>query len=234
MKHAAFALCLFLAALDVHARGVREDVDMVGEAARTSYAFGMTVGLDLRQAGMELDYAAFVEGLMAAMELDEGELLMDRHEAMALVEIAFERAMERRAMALQILEELFLAANAEVPGISVTESGLQFAVIERGDGPRPVAADTVLVHYEGTLVDGTIFDSSHIRGFPEPIPLGMVIPGWVEGIQLMNVGSVYRFYIPSGLAYGPLGVGQVIPPFATLVFTIELIEILDADAHDWQ
>jgi len=232
MKLFALALCLLFVGLEAQARGIRDDIDMVGDRARTSYAFGMTVGLDLRQAGLEIDYAAFVEGLMAAMERGEEELLLDRYEAMELVQAAFERAMERRSEELRIMEELFLASNATVPGITQTESGLQYIVIERGDGPRPTAAETVLVHYEGTLIDGTIFDSSHIRGFPEIIPLEMVIPGWIEGIQLMNVGSIYRFYVPSSLAYGAQGVGHVIPPFATLIFTIELLDIVE-DEGDW-
>ncbi|MCL2599996.1 MAG: FKBP-type peptidyl-prolyl cis-trans isomerase [Treponema sp.] len=236
MKQFALILCLFLVAMEVQARGIRDDLDMVGERARTSYAFGMTVGLDLRQTGLEMDYAAFIEGLRAAMERDESELLMDRYEAMELVHVAFERAMERRAEELRILEELFLAANATVPGMVRTESGLQYIVLERGDGPRPTAADTVLVHYEGTLIDGTVFDSSYMRDFPEVIPLEMVIPGWIEGIQLMNVGSKFRFYIPSSLAYGERGAGQIIPPFATLIFTIELLSILDDDElyYHWQ
>ena len=234
MKHLAILLCLFLVGLEAQARGIRDDIDMVGERARTSYAFGMTVGLDLRQAGLELDYAAFVEGLMAAMERDEGELLMDRQEALELVQTAFERAMERQAEELRILEELFLAGNAGVPGIIQTESGLQYTVIERGDGPVPQEGATVLVHYEGMLTDGTVFDSSILRGSPEVIPLAMVIPGWSEAIQLMNVGSRYRFYIPSRLAYGVHGAGQVIPPFATLIFTIELLGILDEADVYWE
>ncbi|MCL2194205.1 MAG: FKBP-type peptidyl-prolyl cis-trans isomerase [Treponema sp.] len=233
MKQFALILCLFLVGLEVQARGIRDDIDMVGEQAQTSYAFGMTVGLDLRQAGLELDFAAFLEGLMAAMERDENELMMDRQEALELVQIAFERALERQSEELRIQEELFLAANATVSGINQTESGLQYMVLERGDGPRPTATDTVVVHYEGMLTDGTVFDSSILRGSPEIIPLEMVIPGWTEGIQLMNVGSRYRLYIPSHLAYGARGAGQIIPPFATLVFTIELISILDDTEILW-
>jgi len=227
MKKFALVACLFLIGLEVQARGIRDDMDMVGEMARTSYAFGMTVGLDLRQAGLEMDYAAFIEGLMAAMERDEADLLLERDEALELVQIAFERALERQSEGLRIQEELFLAANATEPGVQQTESGLQYVVLERGDGPIPTASDTVLVHYEGMLMDGTIFDSSYLRDFPEVIPLQMVIPGWSEAIQLMNVGSRFRFYIPSRLAYGARGAGQVIPPFATLIFTIELLEIVD-------
>ena len=233
MKQFALILCLLLVGLEVQARGIRDDIDMVGEQAQTSYAFGMTVGLDLRQAGLELDFAAFLEGLMTAMEQDESELMMDRYDAMELVQAAFERAMERQAEELRLLEEIFLAVNATADGINQTESGLQYIVLETGDGPRPTATDTVIVHYEGTLTDGTIFDSSHLRGSPEIIPLEMVIPGWTEGIQLMNVGSRIRLYIPSRLAYGARGAGQVIPPFATLIFTIELLGILEDGESHW-
>ncbi|MCL2191011.1 MAG: FKBP-type peptidyl-prolyl cis-trans isomerase [Treponema sp.] len=233
MKHLALLLCLFLVGLQAQARGIRDDIDMVGERARTSYAFGMTVGLDLRQAGLELDYAAFLEGLMAAMERGEDGLMMDPGEALELVQVAFERAMERQGEELRIQEELFLAANTALPGVRQTESGLQYVVLEQGDGERPSATDTVIVHYEGMLTDGTVFDSSILRGSPEVIPLEMVIPGWTEGIQLMNVGGRIRLYIPSGLAYGARGAGQVIPPFATLVFTIELLGIIDDDDPFW-
>jgi len=154
---------------------------------------------------------------------------MDRQDALELVEAAFERAAENRAGRLRLEEEIFLAANALIPGVNVTESGLQYSVIEEGDGPKPSSGDTVMVHYEGSLADGTVFDSSRARGFPESIPLEMVIPGWTEGIQLMGVGSTYRFHIPSRLAYGSRGAGQVIPPFATLIFTVELLEILDEE-----
>jgi len=234
MKKFALILCLFLMGLEVHARGIREDMDMVGEKARISYAFGMTVGLDLRQAGLEMDYAAFIEGLMAAMERGEDDLLLDRYEALELVQAAFERALERQSEGLRIQEELFLAANAAAPGVQQTESGLQFVVLEQGDGPIPAWDDTVLVHYQGMLTDGSVFDSSYLRESPEVIPLQMVIPGWSEAIQLMNVGSKFRFYIPSQLAYGARGAGQIIPPFATLIFIIELLEIVDGADIYWE
>ena len=227
MKIFAIMACLFLVGADAQARGIRDDVDMVGDRARTSYAFGMMIGFDFRDAGLDLDFAAFVEGLIDAMERDEDELMMDVREAIELVQIAFELAMDRQAQEARLREELFLAANAERPEVSRTASGLQFIPLESGDGPVPDAGDTVIVHYEGALLDGTIFDSSLLRGFPETIPLFAVIPGWSEALQLMNVGSIYRFYIPSALAYGPGGVGNIIPPFATLIFTIELVGILE-------
>jgi FKBP-type peptidyl-prolyl cis-trans isomerase len=231
MKKTALALCAFLACMEAGAAGIRDDADMAGDEARTSYAFGMTVGFDLREAGMSVDYAAFAEGLMDAMEGDDGALMIGREEAMELVHIAFERAMAIRAQEARIFEELFLAGNAAEPGVFVTDSGLQYEVLGEGGGPRPEAGDTVLVHYVGELVDGTVFDSSVERGSPEAFPLDMVIPGWSEGLQLMSVGSVYRLFVPSRLAFGAQGAGNI-PPFATLIFTVELLAVLDEE-DDW-
>jgi FKBP-type peptidyl-prolyl cis-trans isomerase len=101
--------------------------------------------------------------------------------------------------------------------------------MEEGKGPKPAPADTVQVHYEGSLIDGTIFDSSQERGEPEEIPLNMVIPGWSEGIMLMNVGSKYKLFIPSNMAYGERGAGQIIPPYSTLIFIVELLDIVETE-----
>jgi len=218
-------LCLFLAALAVQANGIREDVDFTGEKARASYAFGMTVGGDLKQAGLEMDYTAFMEGLRSAME--QRQTVMDRDEALEIVQNAFESSMRKQSVELQAKEEAFLAENASQPGISVTGSGLQYLVLEEGNGPKPTMNNIVRVHYEGALTNGTVFDSSYERDEPEEIPLNMVIPGWAEGIMLMNVGSKYRIYIPSSMAYGERGAGQIIPPFSTLIFTVELLDITE-------
>ena len=225
MKRSVLALCFFLVALMVQANGIREDVDFTGEKARTSYAFGMTVGGDLKQAGLEMDYAAFMEGLRSAME--QGQTVMDRTEALEIVQNAFESTMRKQSAELQAKEDAFLAANAKEPGISITDSGLQYEVITKGTGPQPTINDIVQVHYEGALTNGAVFDSSYAREEPEEIPLNMVIPGWAEGIMLMNVGSKYRLYIPSRLAYGERGAGQIIPPFSTLIFTVELLDITE-------
>jgi FKBP-type peptidyl-prolyl cis-trans isomerase len=226
MKKNFIACGLFLLTLtvQVHANGIREDINFAGEKARTSYAFGMTVGGDLEQTGLEIDYAAFTAGLRAAME--RGETIMDRDEALEIVQDAFESAIRKQGAALKEKEELFLAENAARPGVQTTESGLQYEVIQEGSGPKPTETDIVRVHYEGMLIDGTVFDSSYEREEPEEIPLDMVIPGWAEGIMLMNAGGKYRIYLPSDLAYGERGAGQVIPPYSTLIFTIELFDIL--------
>ena len=119
----------------------------------------------------------------------------------------------------------FLEANKMQDGVMTTASGLQYMVIEKGDGPKPSASDRVTVHYRGTLIDGSEFDSSYSRGQPATFPVSGVIPGWVEGLQLMNVGGKYKFFIPSELAYGERGAGQRIGPNAVLIFEVELLEI---------
>lgn len=121
--------------------------------------------------------------------------------------------------------EEFLAANAKHDDVQVTESGLQYSVRTEGDGPKPKATDTVEVHYHGTFIDNKTFDSSYQRGVPISFPLNGVIAGWTEGLQLMSVGSTYKFYVPYHLAYGERGMPGAIPPFATLVFEVELLGI---------
>jgi len=227
MKRSVLALCFFLAALMVQANGIREDIDFTGEKARTSYAFGITVGGDLRDAGLEMDYTAFMEGLRSAME--RGQTVMDRDEALEIVQNAFEKALQKQSAELRAKEDAFLAEIASLHDINKTDSGLLYMVLEEGSGPTPTINDTVRVHYEGTLSNGTVFDSSYDRDEPEEIPLNMVIPGWAEGIMLMNVGSKYRLYIPSSMAYGERGAGQIIPPFSTLIFTVDLLDITKGD-----
>jgi FKBP-type peptidyl-prolyl cis-trans isomerase len=122
-------------------------------------------------------------------------------------------------------EAQFMADNRNAEGVVTTDSGLQYQVLQEGNGPRPGPTDRVTVHYTGTLLDGTVFDSSVERGQPISFSLNEVIPGWTEGLQLMPVGSKYRFWIPSDLAYGSRGAGNVIPPNATLMFDVELLGI---------
>lgn len=120
----------------------------------------------------------------------------------------------------------FLEDNAKNEGVVTTASGLQYKVLEEGFGSKPRATETVKVHYRGTLIDGTEFDSSYKRGEPISFPLNRVIAGWTEGLQLMKTGAKYELYIPYNLAYGPQGAGGVIPPYATLIFQVELLEVL--------
>jgi FKBP-type peptidyl-prolyl cis-trans isomerase len=223
MKHFAIAIFLSIAVATLHAKAIQEDLNLDNDKTRTGYAFGMTVGGDLKQAGLELDYAAFTEGLRNAME--NAPTLLDQDEAMEIVQAAFDNALMKQAQELRLKEENFLADNAKHEEVISLPSGLQYTVLTEGKGPKPKQGDTVRVNYEGMLVDGTVFDSSYQTG-GEEIPLDMVIPGWAEGIQMMSVGSKYLIYIPSHLAYGERGAGQVIPPYSTLIFTIELLDIV--------
>ncbi len=136
---------------------------------------------------------------------------------------------QSQVAAVRTADMAYLASNKEKPGVISTDSGLQYQVIREGTGPKPVATDVVLVHYEGKLVDGTIFDSSYQRGQPAAFPLNQVIPGWTEGVQLMPTGSKYHFVVPPALAYGSRGAGGVIPPGAVLEFDIELLAVRPAE-----
>lgn len=127
--------------------------------------------------------------------------------------------------AVRTADMKYLAENGKKPGVITTASGLQYQVIREGTGPKPAASDAVLVHYEGRLLDGTVFDSSYQRGQPAAFPLNAVIPGWTEGVQLMHTGSKYRFTVPPELAYGSAGAGGVIPPGAVLEFDVELLAV---------
>jgi len=149
-----------------------------------------------------------------------------RDEAMEKIEEAFLALMEKRNAPLKEQETEFLAENAKKPGVKITPSGLQYEILTETDGPKPSIDSMVQVHYEGRFTDGYLFDSSYEYGQPAEFPLYQVIPGWTEGLQLMSVGSKYKFYIPSEIGYGPDGYQQI-PPYSTLVFIVELLEILN-------
>jgi FKBP-type peptidyl-prolyl cis-trans isomerase FkpA len=197
------------------------------ESVDVSYAFGMALGHDIKETGLTIDYGHFMEGLQAAMEDVGAKLTLD--EAIELIQAAFYEM--REAKMAETLEEgrQFLAENANRAGMQVTESGLQYVVVQDGNGEKPTETDVVLVHYEGRLIDGTVFDSSLERGAPVEFPLDAVISGWAEGLLLMTVGSRYTLYVPSELGYGEWGAGDVIPPNSVLVFDVELLGIVRDD-----
>jgi FKBP-type peptidyl-prolyl cis-trans isomerase len=223
MKKTLCICCLTLSVMALHAKGIQEELRLADEKARLSYALGLAIGEDLQPAGLDLDYAAFAEGLKTAIE--KGEALFSQDEAMEIVQTALQAAMEKRAEENRMEEAQFLSENSARPEVRTTASGLQYEVLVEGEGEKPGPADMVRVDYEGSLTDGTVFDSSYSRGQSEDIPLDQVIPGWAEGLTLMGVGSKYRLYIPSSLAYGAQG-GGPIPPYSTIVFTVELLEII--------
>lgn len=191
--------------------------------ADISYAVGMALGKSVKDTGIELDYNAFLQGFKDNME--SKKLKLTDEQATSYIQEAIAKAQEKKAADNKAKETKFLEDNGKKPGVKTTASGLQYEVISEGTGLKPQATDTVKVHYTGTLMDGTKFDSSIDRGEPATFPLDQVIPGWTEGIQLMSVGSKYKLYIPSSLAYGESGAGGVIPPNSPLIFEVELLGI---------
>ncbi len=197
-----------------------------------SYALGLTIGqqlLGMGGKGLNIDdFAAAIKDVLAGRDP-----LVKPAEAQRLVQAFFaeqeakqQAAMAEKGKAARVEGEAFLAENAKKEGIVTLPSGLQYEVITSGTGRKPKATDKVKCHYEGTLIDGTVFDSSYRRGEPAVFPLNGVIKGWTEGLQLMSEGAKYRFYIPFALAYGANGAGASIPPYAALIFDVELLEVL--------
>ncbi len=200
---------------------------------KLSYALGHNIGHQL--IGMGLKESLNVEDYAAAIAdvLQGREPKMSHEEVHQVLEHYFAELEERqqaeaaeRGKAAKGEGEAFLKENAQRPGVTVTASGLQYEVVKEGTGRQPKASDTVRCHYEGTLIDGTVFDSSYRRGMPAEFGLRQVIAGWTEGVQLMKEGSIFKFYIPYNLAYGERGAGADIPPYAALIFTVELINVL--------
>ena len=206
---------------------------------KQAYAMGASVGqfieskiLVQEKLGVEYDKTIVAQGFIAAIQ---GQTQMDMQEMQAITQAIEAKVREQQAaMAAQVGAanlaegEAFLAENAKREGVMVTDSGLQYEVITQGEGEKPTAADTVKVHYRGTLLDGTEFDSSYARNEPAVFPLSRVISGWTEGLQFMNVGSKFKFYIPAKLAYGERSTGKITSN-STLIFEVELLEIVSAN-----
>ena len=191
---------------------------------KLSYALGLIIGNNLK--GMNIEGLLTTEFTRAVEQVLNGEKTeMTEVQAQGLVQDFLREQQESAGKAAREAGEQFLAENAKREGVTVTASGLQYEVLTPALGVKPVATDTVSCHYEGRLTDGTVFDSSYRRGEPASFPLQGVIRGWTEGLQLMSIGSKFRFFIPFELAYGAQGAGGSIPPYAALVFDVELLGI---------
>ena len=200
---------------------------------KLSYALGLGIGQQLRQMGLKdkLQIADFAKSITDVLE--GNELSMSNAEAQILVNSFFqeqEKQMQsQRAQAGKAELErgkVFLENNGKREGVTTTKSGLQYEILKEGTGKHPKATDKVRCHYEGRLIDDTVFDSSYRRNEPAVFGLNQVIAGWTEGLQLMGEGAKYRFFIPYLLGYGESGAGELIPPYATLVFDVELLEVI--------
>ncbi|MDO4824112.1 MAG: FKBP-type peptidyl-prolyl cis-trans isomerase [Bacteroidales bacterium] len=200
---------------------------------KLSYALGLGIGQQLKQMGLK-DALCVDDFAQSIVDVLQGnELKIKNSEAQKIVNEFFEKQEkqmqeEKAAAGKQALEEgkVFLQNNGARKEVVTTKSGLQYEVLTEGTGKHPKATDKVQCHYEGRLIDGTVFDSSYKRGEPAVFGLNQVIAGWTEGVQLMGEGAKYRFYIPYLLGYGENGAGAMIPPFATLIFDVELLKVL--------
>jgi FKBP-type peptidyl-prolyl cis-trans isomerase FklB len=197
---------------------------------RQSYAVGMNIGESIHRQPVELDVNLLVQGLKDSIAGSK-TLLTDDEAKAALSELGQQVKTKQEDKAKQAAEsskkegETFLAANKTKPGVVTTPSGLQYKILQPGTGPKPTATDKVVCNYKGTLINGTEFDSSYKRGQPATFPVGQVIKGWTEALQLMPVGSKWQLFVPADLAYGDRGAGNDIPPGTTLIFEVELLSI---------
>jgi FKBP-type peptidyl-prolyl cis-trans isomerase FklB len=200
---------------------------------KLSYAVGMNIGRSIRSQSMEIDPAILLRGMKDELAGKTVMTDMDAHNTlMQAQQEAKKKADEMRQASMEPNKkagEAFLAANKTKEGVVTLPSGLQYKILKEGTGPKPTAADSVICNYRGTLIDGKEFDSSYKRGQPATFPVGQVIKGWTEALQLMPVGSKWQLFVPADLAYGDRGAGPDIGPGATLIFEVELISIKGKD-----
>jgi len=228
-----YFLIVFLSIAGINASAQSDNTapiqsDLKDETDSLSYFLGLVLGYDLKTAPFQADAMLISKGLNQALE---GSAPYNQQTSQTIfrqlqMAISQEEAKKTEGEALLNVEKgaAFLAENGEREGVKTTESGLQYEVVKKGDGAVPADTSIVTVHYEGSLIDGTIFDSSYKRGEPISFPLSGVIPGWTEGVQLMQAGATYKFYIPANLGYGPRGQGPI-PANSVLIFKIELLGI---------
>lgn len=192
---------------------------------KVSYALGLSLGNNLLSSGVKgLNYAKLAKGIQDVMEQEQPEI--SYQEAQTIINDFFQKLQSKTSEQTLVQGKAFLEANGKRTEVVTLPSGLQYEIMTKGTGSIPKASDSVKVHYHGTLIDGNVFDSSVQRGEPAIFGVTQVISGWVEALQLMSVGSKWKLYIPSVLAYGALGAGQAIAPHSTLIFEVELLGIV--------
>lgn len=192
---------------------------------KISYALGLSIGNNFLSSGIKnVDFDSFLKGMKDVINENTPEMSYD--EAKQVMNDYFTKLQDERLEINLKAGEEFLAINKNKPGVVTLPSGLQYEILKKGDGPIPALNDQVKCHYHGTLIDGTVFDSSVERGEPATFGVNQVIPGWVEALQLMPVGSKWKLFIPSNLAYGKSGAGQMIEPNSALIFEVEILDIV--------
>jgi FKBP-type peptidyl-prolyl cis-trans isomerase FklB len=218
-------LVILLTAL--HAEG---GMDLKTDKDKLSYALGMDIGSSLKSQSIDIDADTFAKGVKDVVEGNQS--LLTNEEFQAVMKKFQQDMMARQADQMKVVAEknkaegaAFLAENRKKEGVVTTDSGLQYIVLEEGSGDSPNATDTVSVHYKGTLINGTEFDSSYKRNQPASFPVNGVIPGWTEALQMMKPGAKWKIFLPSEIAYGERGAGQQIGPNSTLIFEVELLSV---------
>ena len=217
-KHIVFFLMIFINLSIMNAQILKTEIDSV------SYCIGVNIGENLKNQFSDIDIKDFMNGINDVLS-DESEPKISNAEAQKILQEYFSKQQELKSKKAIEEGENFLAKNGKKKGVTTLESGLQYEVITRGEGAKPTLNDQVTTHYHGTLIDGTVFDSSVERGQPATFPVSGVIKGWTEALQLMSVGSKWKLFVPYNLAYGERGAGANIGPFTTLIFEVELISI---------
>jgi FKBP-type peptidyl-prolyl cis-trans isomerase FklB len=221
--------------LMVNAGYAAEEKSLTTEKDRLSYSIGMDIGSNLKRQSIDIDAEILSKGIKDTLE-GEKQLLTEEEFRATMENFRNSMMAKQQEQMKEVSEknkkegETFLAENKKKEGVVATASGLQYKIMKDGDGDMPKATDTVTVNYKGTLIDGTEFDSSYKRGQPATFPVNGVIPGWTEALQLMKTGAKWQLVIPSDLAYGERGAGQMIGPHSTLIFDVELISIKEAPA----
>ena len=223
MKNIIFlsSLILFIAC---KTEKTNKTANLVTELDSVSYSFGVNIGENIKTQFEDINLDNFEAGIKDVLEKDVEAKISD-NQAQAIIQSYFSKKQQKQSES--VIEEgiNFLRENGKREGVTTLASGLQYEVINDGTGPKPTIEDNVTTHYHGTLIDGTVFDSSVDRGEPASFPVGGVIKGWTEALQLMSVGSKWKLYVPYDLAYGERGAGPQIGPYSTLIFDVELISI---------